>query len=143
MQFGSNRARIKYQFPHWTGKIATGTVDFKIGAPRPVPSPWQPIPAPVPGHLTKQQAIQRSAVAAERALSSIYRPVPPLKPAHQGNWIAEPQKNARAQANARGGWSVQWTFFPKGKGFEYNVRIDVSPRGVTTVREAFADYSNS
>jgi hypothetical protein len=142
MEFGSNPARIRYQFPHWIGKTATGTVDFKIGAPRPVPFPTPPIPPPVVGPLTKQQAIQRAVVVAESSLSSIYRPFPPHKPAHQGRWIAQPQKNARAAAVAGGGWSVQWTFFPKGKGFEYNVRIDISTRGVATLREAFADYSN-
>ncbi len=124
----------RYQTPQWTGKIATGTVDFEVGK-------WQPIGQPpiVGGPMTKPQAIKLAQAAAERALQSNYQPVPGIKPDHQGTWITNAEKTATVTENKTGGWAVSWTEFPK-TGFSYNVKVDVSSNGTTIIREVFTGY---
>lgn len=125
----------RYKHPTWTGKIATGPVDFEIGKPDPIR-----IPPAGGGPLTKKQAIQLAQTAAERALNSNYRPVPGVQPAHQGSWITNAEKTATVTEKKPGGWTIAWTDFPK-KGFSYNVKVDVSPNGSTVIREVFTGYS--
>jgi hypothetical protein len=125
----------RYKHPTWTGKIATGTVDFKVGKSRPIA-----VPPRGGGPLTKARAIQQAQAAAERALQSNYQPAAGLKPAHQGAWITDPEKTATVTEKKAGGWTIAWTHFPK-KGFSYNVKVDVSAGGATIVREVFTSYS--
>jgi hypothetical protein len=134
LEFQTDPAR-RYEHPTWMGKIATGTVEFKIGKSQPVPVP--PIGG---GPLTKERAIPLAKAAAERALQANYQPAAGLKPAHQGEWITEAEKTANVTEKKAGGWTIGWTHFPK-KGFSYNVKIDVTPAGRAVVREVFASYS--
>lgn len=126
----------RYKHPTWTGKIATGTVDFQVGKPEPIPVP----PVVGGGPLNKTRAIQLAQAAAERALSSNYRPVPGIKPAHQGSWITNAEKTASVTEKKTGGWTIAWTHFPK-KGFSYNVKVDVGSNRSTVIREVFTSYS--
>lgn len=134
LEFKTDPVR-RYKHPLWSGKIATGTVDFKVGR-----SVAVPVPPVVGGAATKERAIQIAKAAAERALQANYRPQGTVKPAHQGEWIKDAEKTANATQNKDGGWSVAWTHFPKS-GFSYNVKVEVSPTGTATVREVFASYS--
>ncbi|MCA9073179.1 MAG: hypothetical protein KDA84_29855 [Planctomycetaceae bacterium] len=134
MEFQTDPIR-RYQHPTWTGKIATNTVDFEIGKPEPIP-----VPPVVGGPITKERAIELAQTAAERALDSNYRPVPGIKPAHRGEWIANAEKTATITEKKTGGWTIAWTDFPK-KGFSYNVKIDVNTNGSAVIREVFTSYS--
>ena len=125
----------RYKHPTWTGKIASGTVDFQVGKPQPVA-----IPPFGGGPVTKDRAIQLAQAAAERALQSNYQPVPGVKPAHQGTWIENAEKTANVTEKKTGGWTVSWTHFPKS-GFSYNVKIDVGTSGAAVVQEVFTSYS--
>jgi hypothetical protein len=127
----------KYRHPVWTGKIATGTVNFQVGKSQPVPVPVPPI---VGGPMTKERAIQLAQAAAEQVLQSNYQPVEGVKPPHQGAWITNAEKTAAVTEMKAGVWTIAWTHFPQ-KGFSYNVKIDVGTNGATTVREVFTSYS--
>ncbi|HUG93768.1 MAG TPA: hypothetical protein VML55_23265 [Planctomycetaceae bacterium] len=143
LEFGEHpdRDRIRFAHRHWTGRIATNPADFTVAAAQPLPpGPVPPIP-PVAGPLTKEQAVTLAQAAAEQALSANYESNEPLRPAHAGQWIESPEKTASVKDRAGGGWTVQWTHFPKGRGFSYNVTIDVDANGRTTVREVFTGYS--
>jgi|GEM_PF-1807461 hypothetical protein len=128
-----------YATPLWTGKIATGTVDFEVGAPQPFQPPV--IGPPIVGPLTKQQAITVAQAAAERALDANYKPLAPVRPPHAGVWINNPQKTAQVKKAKRGGWTIGWTQVPKGKGFRFNVTVRVDTRGGVRLREIFTGYS--
>lgn len=134
LEFGTDPLR-RYKHPTWTGKIATGTVDFTIGKPQPII-----VPPRGAGPITKERAIPLAQAAAERALQANYRPAAGVKPAHQGAWITDAEKTANVTEKKSGGWTIRWTHFPK-QGFSYNVKVDVSAAGATTVREVFASYS--
>lgn len=125
----------RYRHPTWTGQIATGTVNFQIGKPEPIA-----VPPRGGGAMTKDRAIELAKTAAERALQADYRPVPGIKPAHQGDWITNAKKTAEVEEKKAGGWTVRWTNLPKS-GFSYNVKVDVNQSGATTIREVFTSYS--
>jgi hypothetical protein len=129
----------KYATPLWTGKIATGTVDFEVGGPQPIKPPV--IVPPIVGPLTKAQAVTLAQAAAERALVANYKSVQPVRPPHAGVWISNPQKTARVKEQKGGGWTVSWTQIPKGKGFRFNVTVLVGARGGAQVQEIFTGYS--
>ncbi|MBT6156856.1 MAG: hypothetical protein HOK71_05815 [Planctomycetaceae bacterium] len=129
----------KYATPLWTGKIATGTVDFEVGAPQPIKPPV--IGPPIVGPLTKQQAITVAQAAAERALNANYKPLAPVRPPHAGVWISRAQKTAQVKRQKGGGWTIGWTQVPKGKGFRFNVAVKVDTRGGARVQEVFTGYS--
>ncbi len=134
LEFRGDPVRL-YKQPIWTGKIATGTVDFKVGKAQPIA-----VPPVVGGAMTKERAIQVAKAAAERALTANYRPQANVKPAHQGEWIKDAEKTANVTENKTGGWTIAWTHFPK-TGYSYNVKVDVSTSGTANVREVFASYS--
>ena len=129
----------KYATPLWIGKIATGTVDFEVGATQPIKPPV--IVPPIVGPLTKAQAVTLAHAAAERALVVNYQPVQPVRPPHAGAWISNPQKTARVKEQQGGGWTVSWTQIPKGKGFRFNVMVQIGVRGGAQVQEVFTGYS--
>lgn len=131
--------RRRYKTPQWTGKIATGTVDFEVGRPQPILPPI--VGPPFVGPITKQQAVKLATPVAERTLNSNYKPVEPIRPPHTGVWIVQPEKTARVKQRKGGGWTVNWTHVAKGKGFTYNVTIAVSATGAVSVREVFTGYS--
>lgn len=118
----------------WAGKLASQTVDFEVG-------PAEAVPFPQPGVLTKEQAVQQAAQAAEQALSNVYRPNEPFAPAHTGAWIENPAQSAEVKESKAGGWTVSWTQVPKDGGFNYAVTVVVGPGGGTQVTSAFAGYS--
>lgn len=123
----------------WTGKIASDPVDVEFTIPV-----WKGVPGiPPGGPVTKEQAITVAHQAAEAALNSAYDPIDPVRPAHSGPWIADPQKTAtvKEKANAAG-WSISWTHTAKGKGHTHHVVVDVDANGRTNIREVFAGYSN-
>lgn len=124
----------KGKTPIWSGKIASGTFDFKVGKPEPVWTPGQP--------LKKEQAIRLAHPAAERALSASYKPVAGIRPAKVGPWIESPEKTATAKKDKAGNWTVSWTSFPK-TGHSYNVTVKVSKFGGATVTEVFTGYSKA
>jgi hypothetical protein len=134
LEFKTDPSR-KYRHPVWSGKLASGTVDFKVGKATPIA-----VPPVVGGAMTKERAIQVAKAAAERALKANYQPQGTVKPAHQGDWIKDAEKTANVTENKAGGWTIAWTHFPKS-GFSYNVKVDVSPGGTATIREVFASYS--
>jgi hypothetical protein len=125
----------RYLHPLWSGKIASGTVDFQVGKPLPIVVP--PIGG---GPLTKERAIVLAQAAAELALKSNYQPLAGIKPVHQGAWITDATKTAEVTEQKAGGWTIGWTEFPK-QGFSFNVKIDVNTNGATTVREVFTSYT--
>ena len=122
-------------------KLAAPAVGFTVSSAIPpiVQPPIIPRPPVVVGPPTKEQAITIAKNAAEQALSTHYRPVPPFKPANTGTWIKDPIKTATV-ANENGNWRVSWTAFPKS-GFSYNVAVLVTPSRQTSVVEVFAGYS--
>lgn len=132
LEFTQTPLKRRYKYPHWIGKIATGTVDFKVGKPQPVVGPGGP--------ATKEQAIRVSHPVAERALQGNYKPVANIRPPRVGPWIESPEKTATVKKTANGGWTVSWTSFPKN-GHGYNITIDVSRNGGAVVREVFTNYS--
>lgn len=119
--------------PVWSGKLASQPVDFTIGEGGGVQPPV------VIGPATKEDAVRLAIPAAEHALDAVYQPVPDIRPAHSGNWIAEPEKSADVTERREGGWTVRWTHSPRS-GFLYNATVDVDRNGGTLVREAFAGY---
>lgn len=134
LEFKTDPAR-KYKHALWSGKIATGTVDFQVGKGAPVV-----VPPVVGGPMTKERAIPIAKAAAERALQANYQPQGTVKPAHQGDWIQDAEKTANVTEIKTGGWTIAWTHFPKS-GFSYNVKVEVSQNGAAVVREVFASYS--
>jgi hypothetical protein len=148
LEFGRHpdRDRIRFAHRHWTGRIATNPADFSVAGVRVVPpGPIPPIPPGPPnppvGPVTKDQALALAHTVAERALSANYESNEPLRPAHAGQWIENPEKAATVKDRAGGGWTVQWTHVPAGRGFSYNVTVDIDTNGRTTVREVFTGYS--
>jgi hypothetical protein len=131
--------RRRYKIPQWTGKIATGTVGFEVGRPQPIQPPI--VGPPFGGPITKQQAVKLATPVAERVLDSNYKPVEPVRPPHKGAWIVQPEKTARVKQRKGGGWTVNWTHVPMGKGFAYNVTIAVGSTGAVSVQEVFTGYS--
>lgn len=138
---GKIRARLFVEFEKteakptaWTGRIASNPVEFEIGAPKPI------VPPVVGAPTTKEQAVRVAVPAAERALQANYQPVAGIHPAHSGTWIDDPTKTANV-TETKTGWRVAWTHTPKGKGFGYNVTVEVSRGGGAVVREVFTAYS--
>lgn len=146
---GTVRLRLMLEFvappdnrpaqPHWTGKLASEAIDVELTAPVAVPPVVGPIVGPP---MNRDQAIAVAHRAAEAALNAAYNPVDPVRPPHEGAWIAEPAKDASVKDRNGGGWTVSWTHTQKGKGFSYHAVIDVDASGATTVREVFGGYSN-
>lgn len=132
LQFTQTPLKRRYQFPHWQGKIASGTVDFKVGKPQPIVGPGGP--------NTKEQAIRVAHPVAERALRNHYKPVDGVRPPRVGPWIESPEKTATVKKLANGGWTISWTRFPRN-GHGYNVVVDVRRGGGAVVREVFTSYS--
>ena len=132
LEFAENPQKKRYPFPHWTGKIASGPIDFTVGKPRPIVVPGGP--------ASKDQAIRLAHPVAERALQGHYKPLANVRPPRVGPWIESPEKTAAVKKSATGGWSVSWTSFP-AKGHGYNITVEVSNRGGAVVREVFTSYS--
>ncbi|MEX1096800.1 MAG: hypothetical protein WED34_12190 [Planctomycetales bacterium] len=135
LEFAAGDRTDKAFPPLWNGKLASEPVDFTVtaagGAVRP-PIIIQP--------ATKEQAVQFALPAAERALNANYQPIPDVRPAHDGAWIADAEKTASVTERKEGGWTVRWTHAPSS-GFSYNVTVDVETSGAVVVREVFAGYS--
>lgn len=138
LEFTSDPRR-RYATPQWTGKIASGPVDFEVGDPEPVRPPV--IGPPVIGPINKEKAVTLAQAAAERALQANYQPKDPVRPPHEGAWITDPQKTAAVKERKGGGWTVSWTQVPAETGFTFNVTVDVTAGGATVVREVFTAYS--
>lgn len=135
---GTVRVRLLLEFEKsdakntWSGKLASKPVECTIGGPEAPPVIGVP--------TTREQAIQKAMPAAEAALSANDRPVPGIRPGHVGEWLVDPEKTAEVKETDNG-WRVSWTHTPKGKGFGYNVSVDVNRGGGTVVREVFTSYS--
>lgn len=149
VEFGLNpaRARIRFAHPHWSGKLASRPVSFEVGKPQPVVGPVPPVlprPPIVPppgGPLSKEQAVKIAVSSAERALDASYKPLDPVRPVHNGKWIENAEKSADAKKQKDGTWRVSWTHFSKGRGFRYNVAVDVGPGRGAVVKEVFTAWS--
>ena len=140
LEFQTDRL-ARYALPQWTGKIASNTVDFTVAGGTAIP-PVPPFPGPIVGPVNQQQAIRLAHAAAERALDALYKPIPGIRPEHQGPWIANFVQTATAEGRLVGAWKIGWTHFPKGRGFSYNVTVNVATTGATSVREVFTGYSS-
>lgn len=136
---GLNSARLFFQFSinNEIAKLATPPMSFRVAGS--VIIPPRPQPPIIAGPLTREQAINRAAAAAEQSLSQHYQASPPIRPAKVGNWIANPAKTATVVKQGAG-WTVSWTSFPKS-GFSYNVSVAVDGAGRTTIQEIFAGHS--
>jgi hypothetical protein len=132
LEFARNPQKRKFEFPHWTGKLATATTDFNIGKPAPNFVPGQAV--------TKSQAIRMARPVAERALVGHYKPLKTFRPPRVGPWILSPEKTATVKKLTNGGWKVGWTHFPRS-GHGYNVTVDVNSRGGAILRDVFTSYS--
>lgn len=97
-----------------------------------------PLVAMVLSATPAEQAAPAANAALDKAYAESQSKPDAVKSPHTGAWVLP--EHATVSGNAKTGYTVRWTHFAPA-GFEFEVEVSVSAKGVVKVLKASALYS--